>query len=154
MAYPEHDFDGYMEQMAAEEAQQQADAEMYAAHRVWRETTWQGKFVGLIRGVGQHFRPFFTAVAEALQEEKGSGYRVLQHFIRVVIVIVSIVTLYVIANIIQKLIGKEIIIEQEVVIIEEVRQSDLLNEREKRDESVTIVGKKRSQRSSRDKKTQ
>jgi phage shock protein PspC (stress-responsive transcriptional regulator) len=155
MANPGEDFEGYMEAMAAEEAHQQADEQMYASHQLWREKTWQGKIVGVIHGIGQHFRPFIEAVAEALQEEKGAGFRALQHFLRVVIVVVGIVSLYIIANLIQTMIGKEIVIEQEVVIIEKVRQSDLDGEREKRDESVTIESKKRSKpRSSRDKKTQ
>jgi len=153
MANPETDFDGYMEARAAEEAQQQADEEMYAAHQIWKETTWQGKIVSLLQAFGNHFQPFFLAVSDALKEEKAA--RMIGHLIRLVIVIVGVLTLYIIASLIQTMIGKEIVIEQEIVIIEEVRQSDLDNEREKRDESVTLKGKKRSKpRSARDKKTQ
>jgi len=152
MANPEqHDFAGFDEAARAAAARQLADEEMYAAHELWKETTWPGKIVGMIQAVGRHFQPFFTAVSETLQEEK--SVRVLGHFIRLVIVIMGVLALYVIANLIQTVIGKEIVIEQEVVIIEEVRQSDL--DKEKRDESVTLENKRRSKpRSSRDKKTQ
>lgn len=154
MANPdEQDFEGYMKAVAAEEAQQQADEAMYAAHELWKETTWQGKAVGLLQAFGRHFQPFFLAVSEAIKEEKAA--RILGHFVRLVVVIMGVVALYVIAHLIQMVIGKEIVIEQEIVIIEEVRQSDLDNENEKRDESVILDNKKRSKsRSSRDKKTQ
>ncbi len=146
-------FEGYDERMAEAAARQQADEEMYAAHKQWKETTWQGKCVGLVQIVANHFRPFILAVADALQEESSS--RAMAHLVRFFIVIAGVVFLYVIANLIQTIIGKEIIIEEEVVIIERVRQSDLDNENGKRDESVPLETKKRKKaRSSRDKKRQ
>lgn len=143
-------FEGYDEARA----RQQADEAMYSAHEKWMETSWLGKIVGLVHSIANHFRPFFLAIADALQEE--SSARALAHFMRLLIVIVGVVSLYVISNLIQTIIGKEIIIEEEVVIIEQVRQSDLDNENGKRDESMTLVeSKKRSKpRGSRDKKTQ
>ena len=134
-------------------ARQQADEAMYSAHEQWRETSWQGKFVGLVQSIANHFRPFFLAIADALQEESSS--RAIAHLVRLLIVIVGVVSLYVIANLIQTIIGKEIIIEEEVVIIERVRQNDIDNENGKRDETVSLENKKRSKpRGSRDKKTQ
>lgn len=143
-------FDGYDERLARE----QADEAMYSAHELWKETTWQGKIVSMVQAVGEHFRPFFLAVADALQEETSS--RAIGHVVRLIIVVVGVLALYVVANLIQTVIGKEIIIEQEIIIIEEVRQSDLDDENEKRDETMTVeANKKRSKpRSSRDKKTQ
>ena len=146
MVNTEEDFEGYMEGMAASAARQQADEEMYAAHELWKQTTWQGKIASFIQAVGQHFRPFFMAVAEALQEEKSK--RAVGNFVRFLIVMMGIIALYAIANLIQTMIGKEIVIEQEVVIIEEVRQGDTdKNERQ-------VENKKKSKRrSARDKKT-
>lgn len=144
--HDENPFEGYNDAINEAMARQQADEEMYAAHEEWKATTWQGKTVSLIQAIGHHFRPFFLAVSESLQEEKST--RILGHIVRIIIVLVGIVALYVAAHLIQTLIGKEIVIEQEIVIIEEVRQS-------KKDETVTVKNKKRSNpRSSRDKKTQ
>lgn len=153
MANPDEDFQGYMAASAESAAQRQADEEMYAAHERWRQTTWQGKIVTFIQAIGNHFKPFFLAVSDALQEENSK--RALGHFVRFVMVVMGILALYAIANLIQTVIGKEIVIEQEVVIIEEVRQSDIDEENEKQDTSVTVEVKKKSKpRSSRDKKIQ
>lgn len=146
-------FEGYNSEMERMAQRQAADEAMYAAHEEWRKTTWQGKVVGMIQALGHHFRPFFMAVSEAIREEQSA--RILGHLIRVVMVLVAILALYAIANIIQTIIGKEIVIVEEIVILEEVKQSDLDDENEKGDESVTLQRTKRSKpRSSRDKKTQ
>lgn len=148
---PFETYDADMNQAAQRAAQ---DEQMYAAHEEWLKTTWQGRIVGWIQALGLHFKPFFLAVSEAIQEEQSA--RILGHVLRVIIVLVGIVSLYVIANIIQSIIGKEIVIEEEVVIIEEVKQSDLDKELDgsKGDETVTVESKRRSQRTSREKKTQ
>jgi hypothetical protein len=144
--HDENPFEGYDEAINEAMARQQADEEMYAAHEEWKATTWQGKTVSLIQAIGHHFRPFFFSVSEALQEEKST--RILRIIVFFIILLVGIVALYVAAYLVQILIGKEIVIEQEIVIIEEVRQSEI-------DETVTAQNKKRSNpRSSRDKKTQ
>jgi hypothetical protein len=93
-------------------------------------------------------------VADALREEKSLGYKVFSHLILMSIVFVAIATIYLLAHLLQVLIGTEIEIEEEVVIIEEVRQSEL--DGQKQDASVTVENKTGTpqRRSARSKKTQ
>jgi serine acetyltransferase len=85
--------------------------------------------VGLLQSIGKRFEPFFSSVAETLREEKSLGFRIFSHLIRISIVFVAIAVVYLLSHLLQVVIGTDIEIEKEVVIIEEVRQSELDGER-------------------------
>jgi hypothetical protein len=78
--------------------------------------------------IGQHFRPFFKSVASAMAEDKSIGFRLLSHFVRMCLVGFVLLALYVIAQIIEAVIGKEIVAEQEIVIVEEIPRSRAIKE--------------------------
>mmetsp|Transcript_46363 Transcript_46363/g.69034 ORF Transcript_46363/g.69034 Transcript_46363/m.69034 type:complete len:176 (-) Transcript_46363:175-702(-) len=123
MADPENDFAGYMEGLAEAEAAAQEEKEILNAHELWRNSTWAGWTVRQIQTVGEHFRPFFLAVGASMKEDKGFSKRLLSHFLRISIVLAAIVTIYILAHILQMFIGKEIVINQEIVIVEEIPRS-------------------------------
>jgi hypothetical protein len=72
---------------------------------------------------GNHFRPFFLAIADSMAEDKSVTFRLLSLFLRVLVILVVLAGLYVAAQIIQLMIGTEIVTEHEIVIVEEIPRS-------------------------------
>lgn len=89
----------------------------------WRKTTWAGWFVTKLLELGNHIRPFIRAVTEAMRDDQNKGTRALSIVLRLLVVVVLLVAALTFGRIIQSVIGKEIFIEQEVVVVEEVPRS-------------------------------
>ena len=73
--------------------------------------------------LGNHIRPFILAVTEALSDDDNAGTRVLSIFLRLSLVAVFIVAAMIAGRLVQMVVGKEIQVEQEVVVVEEVSRS-------------------------------
>lgn len=73
--------------------------------------------------LGHMCAPFIHAVADALREESNAGVRLLSLFLRLSIVAVMLMALYGASSLLQMVIGKEIFVEQEVVVVEEISKS-------------------------------
>lgn len=73
--------------------------------------------------MGNHFRPFFLAVADAVAEDRSLGRRLVSHFVRMSMVLVVLTALYIVGKLIQMVVGDEIVSEQEIVIVEEIPRS-------------------------------
>lgn len=115
---PEDDFHGYMEaeeQAAQNYLDQQARLER---HRLWRETTWGGFAVRQVQVVGDHFQPFFSAIAEAMTNDTSVASIAVRILIRLVVVFFGVGMCYLGASLLQKLIGTEYEIVEEVVVVE------------------------------------
>ena len=109
MPNPEDDFQGYMEakeQATHEWLEHEARLER---HRIWRETTWGGFAVRQMQAVGDHFAPFFSALADAMRNDSSAGSVALMMLIRLVIIFFAIGMFYVGASLVQKLIGKDFV---------------------------------------------
>lgn len=63
-----------------------------------------------------------------MAEDKSIGFRLLSHFVRMCLVGFVLLSLYVVAQIIESVIGKEIVSEQEIVIVEEIPRSRAIRE--------------------------
>lgn len=127
MAGDDHpDFKGYMEALANKATKAAVHASQTQSHEEWLETSWGGYVVKTLRRVGDN--KFIHALAEAFTDQEhgeSTNAVLLRTFARMAIVIMAIFSFYVIGKLLEMLIGKEIVIEQDVIIIEEVRQSDL-----------------------------
>ena len=107
--------------------------QMWNDHQEWQHNTLVGKLTQSVLTWAKQ-SDFFGAIADALADQGGgsSPYaRTLSICITISIVVVGIAGMYAIASIIQRVIGKEIIVEQKVIIETQVRLSDLMAEEEK-----------------------
>lgn len=117
MATPGEDFEGYMEGMKAQEVEHARMQAMYADHELWRQTTWGGWAVRQIEGVGRHLAPFFETLIEAMEaEENTPGRLLISILIKSLMLAGLIVAMYAVARVLNMFLGREIVIEEEVVI--------------------------------------
>lgn len=120
------DFQGYMESLANRAAEDVKFESQMKAHAEWLENSWGGYVVRTLQRVGDN--KFIHALADAVKDQDGgtsASSILLKTFARISVVVVVIITFYAIGKLSQMIVGKEIVIDQEVVVIEEVRRSDL-----------------------------
>ena len=101
----------------------------WAEHRVWKETTWAGKLTTLILKIGNN--PLTRAIVKGFSDQDNGNSinaRILTVVASMSVVLVGILVLKALGRIFQVLIGKEIVVNQEIHVIEEVKLSDLLKE--------------------------
>lgn len=121
----------------------------WAEHKIWRETTWAGKLTTLVLMIGDN--PVTRAIVNGFSNQddgNSTNARILTIVASMSVVIVGVLVLKALGRIFQVFLGKEIVMNQEIHIIEEVRLSDLLKEA---DGTNNKKGGKR--RAARDKKT-
>lgn len=121
---PGTDFGGYVEDLKRREHEKAHHEYMMREHEIWRQTTWAGSAVRHIQALGEHLLPFYDAVAEAVAETNQSGERnpteVAAYLgIRLLFVLVCMVLVYIVAMILQLIIGKDYEVVEEVVIVHE-----------------------------------
>lgn len=79
--------------------------------------------------IGELFRPFFQTVAASMTLDNSIGVRLLSHLVRMMrLVGFALLSCYAIVQIIEFVIGKEIVSEQEIVIVEEIPWSRAIRE--------------------------
>ena len=123
----------------------------WAQHKVWRETTWAGKLTTFVLMIGNN--PFTRAIVKGLSNQENgesANARILTIVASMSVVLVGILVLKALSRIFQVLVGKEIVMNQEIHIIEEVKLSDLLKELD--DTENNKDGKRRSARDKKVKK--
>mmetsp|Transcript_8526 Transcript_8526/g.10686 ORF Transcript_8526/g.10686 Transcript_8526/m.10686 type:complete len:166 (+) Transcript_8526:122-619(+) len=114
-------------------AQRIEDQRLFNAHQEWKHNTFFGKLTTSVLSYAQN-SDFFGAIADGLSYQNDNGSyvspyaRTISICLVLSIVIVGIVGVYAIGNIVQTLIGDEIVIEQEIIIEETVKLSDLMKE--------------------------
>ena len=82
--------------------------------QIWRETTWGGFAVRQIQAVGKSLAPFFHSVAHLMRAQDSVGAILFRTIIKLLIMFFCIAWIYMAANLLQKLIGREyIVVEQE-----------------------------------------
>uniref|UniRef100_A0A7S2RDJ7 Uncharacterized protein n=1 Tax=Eucampia antarctica TaxID=49252 RepID=A0A7S2RDJ7_9STRA len=99
---------------------------MVESQRIWRETTIPGRMVSFVRFLVDN--EFVHSVIESLRDKPGGesvSLRVLKMFAKLSIVLMMMASIHAFANVIQTLIGKELVVEQEVIIEHEVKRSEL-----------------------------
>ena len=127
---------------------------LWNEHQMWRHTTFFGRLTQTVLDWA-HNNEFFSAIADAFTDQQGgsSPYaRTLSISMIMTIVIAGVLGLYAIGRVIQSIIGKEIIVEQKVIIETQVKLSDLLKEgdeeeEEEGDEDEKVPNKRRNKTS-------
>ncbi len=85
-----------------------------------------------VQALGKHFEPFFLAVSDAMNSEGSEPTRLLILItIRIIVISICIGMVYAVGSIINMITGKEIIIEETVVVDDAPSK---LNEAHKKEE--------------------
>ncbi len=108
------------------------DEKMYREHEAWLHTTFLGRLTNSVLSWAKQ-SDFMYAIAQSFSNEDiGSNPygRTIGIAINVGIIVVGVIALYSIGRIIQVFIGKEIIVEQKVIIETQVKLSDLMKDDE------------------------
>lgn len=119
MVDPGADFAGYMEDMAKVEAGREATQELLQKHEIWRQTTWGGWAVRQMQSLAKKIEPFFTQTAHLFNDTDSASSAIIRNIIRFLAFIFLMVVIYVGSQILQKFIGDEIVVEEELVILHE-----------------------------------
>jgi len=123
MSKHDEDFVDFLKDPNVADLEQQREQAMLDAHEEWRNTTWAGWIVKQLQELGRHLLPFTRAVGEALRDDKHIGTRLLGLLLRLSVIFVLVAGVMFAARIVQMVIGKDIVVEREVVILEEVPRS-------------------------------
>ncbi|GAX18442.1 hypothetical protein FisN_2Lh085 [Fistulifera solaris] len=125
------DFVGYMENLEKMERDRERINKMLEEHELWRQTTWGGYAVRQVQALGKHFEPFFLAVSDALNDGGSEPTRLLILItIRIIVISICIGMIYAVGSIINMITGKEIIIEETVVVDDAPSKSNETHKKE------------------------
>jgi hypothetical protein len=113
------DFAGYMEDLARAEAEQEATRELLKNHEIWRHTTLGGWAVRKMQALARNLEPFLTKIAHAFRDTDSASSVIVVNLIRFVAIFVLMFLIYFATQILQKIIGNELVVEEEVVILHE-----------------------------------
>lgn len=108
---------------------------MFREHEEWIHTTFWGRLTQKVLNWAKQ-SDFFGAIADSLSNQHDiSPYgRTLSICLTMSIVVVGILAIYALGSIVQMIIGKEIVVEQNIVIETQVKLSDLIKEEDDNDE--------------------
>ena len=121
MVDPGEDFQGYMEGVAHVEAEREATRELLRQHEEWRQTTWSGWAVRQIQSTVKGLEPTVSQIASTFGEENSNdaSSAIIVNLIRFLAIMVVIVGFYALSQIVNNFLGKEIVMEEEIVILHE-----------------------------------
>jgi hypothetical protein len=74
-----------------------------------------------IQRVADHFLPFLKASLEVMSDEESIGKQIIFNLIRLLVIFVVIGVVYAIGRLFQIFIGREIVIEEEIVVVHEYK---------------------------------
>ncbi|CAJ1935711.1 unnamed protein product [Cylindrotheca closterium] len=119
MVDPGEDFEGYMEGMARVESERESTRDLLERHEEWRQTTWAGWTVRQMQSFVRNIEPTVSKIASTFGDSDSASSAVMVNMIRFVALLVVLVTIYVVAQVVQKFVGNELVIEEEIVIVHE-----------------------------------
>mmetsp|Transcript_1406 Transcript_1406/g.1926 ORF Transcript_1406/g.1926 Transcript_1406/m.1926 type:complete len:153 (+) Transcript_1406:253-711(+) len=128
------DFKDFFSRQAANEAAAAQHQRRVAEQELWRQTTWAGWLTTKILSLTE--LPFFQSLAAALEDQKqgkSSAALLMTNFARLAVIFAVILSFYVFGKILQKLIGEDIEIHDEVIITHEVPRSQYEKEQKSKD---------------------
>mmetsp|Transcript_176 Transcript_176/g.261 ORF Transcript_176/g.261 Transcript_176/m.261 type:complete len:141 (-) Transcript_176:355-777(-) len=106
-------------------ADRQARDQTFYDHNDWRQTSIPGRVVSKLREFGQ--TPFIRALVLSFSDQKhgrSSPARALTFLVMVTSICAVIVTALLVGQIIQMIIGKEIVVDEEITVIEKVKETE------------------------------
>lgn len=108
------------------------DDRMLNDHEEWLHTSLLGRLTHTVLTYAKQ-SDLFNAVADSLEDQESGvspNSRLLTVFMTMSIVAFGVIGVYAIGRLIQMIIGKEIVVEQKVIIETQVKWSDLMMEEE------------------------
>ena len=119
MVDPSEDFSGYMDQMASAQATLEKDMEMLRQHEIWRQTTWGGFAVRTMQSAVRKIEPLVTQFSEVLSDSDSASSALALNAIRLLAIAIVAIGILTVAKIVEKFVGSEIYVEEEVIIVHE-----------------------------------
>ncbi|KAL3944481.1 MAG: hypothetical protein SGBAC_001458 [Bacillariaceae sp.] len=119
MVDPGEDFEGYMEGMASVEADRIATQELLQRHEEWRQTTWAGWAVRQMQSFARNIEPTASQISSTFGNSDSASSAIIVNLIRFLALLVAMAGIYVIAQVVQKFVGDEYVLEEEIVIVHE-----------------------------------
>lgn len=119
MVDPSEDFSGYMDQMASAQATLEKDMEMLRQHEIWRQTTWGGYAVRTMQSAVRKIEPLVTQFSEILSDSDSASSALALNVIRLLAIAIVAIGILTVAKIVEKFVGSEIYVEEEVIILHE-----------------------------------
>jgi hypothetical protein len=119
MVDPGEDFEGYMEGMARVEAERESTRELLQRHEEWRQTTWAGWAVRQMQSFVRNIEPTVSQIASTFGDSDSASSAIIVNLIRFLALLVVMAAIYVVAQVVQKFVGNEFIVEEEIVIVHE-----------------------------------
>ena len=93
--------------------------------QVWRQTTWGGWATRQLQALGNHFAPFFEALADAIANEGDSaGSMGLQILLRILLISSVITVVFAFSRILNMVLGREIVVEEEVIVVDDEEEEN------------------------------
>lgn len=120
----EADFVDYVDSLQRSErikAQEARGAEM---REDWRRTTWAGALIATVERVG--LAPFFESVGNSFEggADVSTTYYATSLFARIASIAAGILGVYAIGRLMKMIMGDEIVVEQEIVIVEKITKAE------------------------------
>ena len=104
--------------------QQNKDADMYARHQEWLDTSWGGWAVQSLRAFASN--DFFRSIADALHDDETNATAIaVKNAARLAVMLAVILMVVAISKLLQLLVGGDIVVRQNIIIEEQVRLRDL-----------------------------
>ena len=120
----EADFLDYIDTLQQKEERQNNEELAAKLRKEWRETTWAGAIIVAVEKIGAS--NFFAAIGNSFQEgEDATSFYVTKTLYKIGEIVACIIFVYMVGRILRMIMGDEIVIEQEVVIVEEVTRSQV-----------------------------
>lgn len=119
MVDPSEDFAGYMDEMASAQATLEKDMEMLRQHEIWRQTTWGGFAVRTMQSAVRKIEPLVTQFSKVLSDSDSASSALALNAIRLLAIAIVAIGILTVAKIVEKFVGSEIYVEEEVIIVHE-----------------------------------
>mmetsp|Transcript_24427 Transcript_24427/g.58948 ORF Transcript_24427/g.58948 Transcript_24427/m.58948 type:complete len:157 (+) Transcript_24427:55-525(+) len=150
----EADFFDYLGSVKRRERAEENETRAARQRKEWRETTWAGMLIATVERIGA--APFFAAIGNSFEKgEDSASFYLTSLLYKIGLISSSIISVYLLGWIMRMIMGEEILVEQEVVIVEEVTRSQVeTEERAARDKSKKEGGAVDGTRKRRGKRSQ
>lgn len=127
MADKDADFLNYVDSVKRKETLKENEALAAQLRQEWRETTWAGGLILLVEKAG--LANFFLSIGESFEGGQDTTSFYLSSLIyRIGTIVASILFVYAMGRIFNAVVGEEIVINQEIVIVEEVTRAQVEEE--------------------------
>jgi hypothetical protein len=77
-----------------------------------------------IQKITGHFKPFLKRAMEVMNDESSYSQIIIFNLVRLLVIFICVGAAYALARILQAIIGREIVVEEEIVIVHEYKSKE------------------------------